>query len=286
MNRSSAHVLTIRCRDRRGIVAAVSGFLAEQGFSIVEAHQHEGGAGMFFMRVAFTGDVAAPPPLARVEARFAPIAERFAMDARFHDGAIRMRALVLVSRFDHCLHDLIHRWRAGQLPVDVAAVASNHERARSFTEWAGVPFHFLPIAAAERAAQERRILDLVAADRIDLVVLARYMQVLSPSLCASLTGRCINIHHSFLPSFKGAKPYHQAHARGVKIIGATAHYVTTDLDEGPIIEQATRRVSHARSPEELVTLGQELESSVLTRAVRWHSEARVLLDGQRTVVFD
>ena len=286
MTKAGSHVLTIRCPDQRGIVAAVSGFLADCGCSIREAHQHEGGGGsMFFMRVAFDGESDAPP-LDALETLFVPIARRFDMDARFRDSLVRPRVLILVSRFGHCLHDLLHRWRAGQLPIDVTAVASNHEDLRSFTEWADVPFHHLPVDCASKDAQEDRILGLVDEQSIDLVVLARYMQILSPRLCAALAGRCINIHHSFLPSFKGAKPYHQAHARGVKIIGATAHYVTSDLDEGPIIEQETRRVSHARLPEELVTIGQELESRVLTRAVRWHAEARILVDGQRTIVLD
>jgi formyltetrahydrofolate deformylase len=199
---------------------------------------------------------------------------------------IQPRVLILVSRFGHCLQDLLLRRQAGQLAIDVPAVVSNHDDMRSFTEWCGVPYHHLPVSAANRVVQENQILGLVREHDVDLVVLARYMQILSPELSAALTGRCINIHHSFLPGFKGAKPYHQAHARGVKIIGATAHYVTSDLDEGPIIEQDTRRVSHARTPDELIEIGQEVERSVLTRAVRWHLEDRIFVSGSRTVVFD
>jgi formyltetrahydrofolate deformylase len=226
------------------------------------------------------------PSLAELEARFAPIVAGFALSARWYDRDRYPRTLILVSKFGHCLHDLMHRWRADQLPIDVVGVASNHDAMRSFSEWCDTPFHHLPIEAGDKAAQEDRLIALIDSLDVELVILARYMQILSPRLCAILAGRCINIHHSFLPSFKGARPYHQAHARGVKIIGASAHYVTTDLDEGPIIEQQTHRVSHARTPEELVSIGQEVEASVLTRAVRWHAEGRVFVSGQRTIVFD
>ena len=279
-------VLTVSCPDRRGIVAAVTTWLHDQGFSIDEAHQHGTAEGLFFMRLAISGDAATVPDFVALEPGFASIADSFAMTVHFRDVASRPRVLILVSKFGHCLHDLLHRVAAGQLPIDVVGVASNHGSWRSFVEWSGVPWHHLPITNGDKAAQEQRLLDLVASLDVDLVVLARYMQILSPRLCAALAGRCINIHHSFLPSFKGAKPYHQAHARGVKVIGATAHYVTTDLDEGPIIEQDTRRISDTKSPEELMTLGQEVEASVLTRAVRWHTEGRVFRAGQRTVVFD
>ncbi|AXU20237.1 formyltetrahydrofolate deformylase [Novosphingobium sp. ERN07] len=277
--------LTIRCTDRPGLVAAVTGFLAESNFTIVESHQHQD-ADDFFMRIVFKPVSAAIPSLPEVESSFAPIASRFDMTATFTDASRKPRILLMVSRFGHCLHDLLYRWRAGQLPVEIRAVVSNHEDMRSFTEWNGIPYHHLPVTPQTKPEQERALLKLVKENHIDLVVLARYMQILSPDLCALLAGRCINIHHSFLPSFKGAKPYHQAHARGVKLIGATAHYVTTDLDEGPIIEQDTRRVSHSRTAEELTLIGQEVEASVLSRAVRWHVEQRVILNGSRTIVFD
>lgn len=280
------YLLTVSCPDRGGIVAAVSTFLHAQGFSIDEAHQHGAPEGLFFMRVALSGAEGVVPDLATLAERFAPVRAAFAMDVRITDRDVFPRVLVMVSKFGHCLFDLLHRWRAGQLPVEIAGVVSNHDTHRGFVEWCGLPFHHLPVTPDTKAAQEAALIARIAEADVELVVLARYMQILSPAVCAVLAGRCINIHHSFLPSFKGAKPYHQAHARGVKIIGATAHYVTTDLDEGPIIEQETRRVSHAKSPEELVTLGQEVEASVLTRAVRWHAEGRVFLSGQRTVVFD
>ena len=193
--------------------------------------------------------------------------------------------LIAVSKFGHCLYDLLHRWRAGQLRVEIVGVLSNHEDMRSFVEWSGIPYHHLPVEKGLKAEQEARFLGLIEDLWIDVVVLARYMQILSPALCEALSGRCINIHHSFLPSFKGAKPYHQAHARGVKIIGATAHYVTTDLDEGPIIEQGVERVSHAQAPEDLVTIGRDIECAVLARAVIWHVEHRLMLNGHSTVVF-
>ncbi|HEU0065756.1 MAG TPA: formyltetrahydrofolate deformylase [Sphingomonas sp.] len=281
------YVLTIRCPDRRGIVAAVTTLLAARECSIVEAHQHQdAGSGTFFMRVMFVAEGDAPPTLAGLHADIAPIAAEFAMEARVYDCAVRPRVLIMVSKFGHCLHDLLHRWRSGHLPVEIVAVVSNHDDMRAITEWHGLAYHHLPVTKDSKAQQEDRIVALLGALDVDLVVLARYMQILSPRLCAALSGRCINIHHSFLPSFKGAKPYHQAHARGVKIIGATAHYVTTDLDEGPIIEQETRRVSHARSAEDLVTIGEEVECSVLARAVRWQVDHRVLLNGRQTIVFD
>jgi formyltetrahydrofolate deformylase len=207
------------------------------------------------------------------------------MEWRIDDAAKRDRVLIMVSRFDHCLNDLLYRYRTGALAIDIPAIVSNHSDLASLAEWHRIPFHHLPVTAATKAAQEDKLMQLVDELGADLVVLARYMQVLSPDLCGRLRGRCINIHHSFLPSFKGAKPYHQAHARGVKLIGATAHYVTTDLDEGPIIEQAVERVDHTRTPEDLVAIGRDIESLVLAHAVRWHVERRVLLNGSKTVVF-
>jgi formyltetrahydrofolate deformylase len=280
-------ILTIRCPDRRGIVAAVSTMLAARECSIVEAHQHQDAAsGTFFMRVVFEAEGEAPTTLPILQDGLAPVAAQFGMDAALYDCAVKPRVLIMVSRFGHCLYDLLNRWRTGQLPIDIAAVVSNHDDMRGITEWNGLPYHHFPVTKDTRHAQEGQVVDLIGRLAIDLVVLARYMQILSPRLCGVLAGRCINIHHSFLPSFKGAKPYHQAHERGVKIIGATAHYVTTDLDEGPIIEQETRRVSHARTADDLVAIGQEVECSVLSRAVRWQIDRRVLLNGQQTIVFD
>jgi formyltetrahydrofolate deformylase len=278
-------ILTIRCADRPGLVASVTSFLAERNFTIIESHQHQD-ADDFFMRIVFAPICDTSPNLAQIESSFKSISSQFGMTAAFTHTAKRPKILIMVSKFGHCLHDLLHRWRAGHLAVDIPAVVSNHDDMRSFTEWNGIPYHHLPITPQNKLEQEEVLLKLANDYDIDLVVLARYMQVLSPGLCAALSERCINIHHSFLPSFKGAKPYHQAHARGVKLIGATAHYVTTDLDEGPIIEQDTRRVSHSRTAEQLVQIGQEVEASVLSRAVRWHIEKRVILNGARTIIFD
>jgi formyltetrahydrofolate deformylase len=207
------------------------------------------------------------------------------MQWSLHPAAIRPRVLIAVSKFGHCLYDLLHRWKSGLLPVEIVGVVSNHDAMRSFVEWNGLPFHLFPVTKDTKAEQEAQVLALADELAVDLVVLARYMQILSPDLCAQLSGRCINIHHSFLPSFKGAKPYHQAFERGVKIIGATAHYVTTDLDEGPIIEQGVQRVDHGHTPDDLVRMGQEIECSVLARAVVWHAERRILINGVKTVVF-
>jgi len=281
------YTLVIKCADTKGIVAAVSGFLAANDASIVESnHFNDSTNDLFFMRTVFRQDGPGMPATERLRAEFIPVAERFGMDWQLYDDRVRPRLLIGVSKHGHCLYDLLHRWRAGLLPVDIPAVFSNHEDMRSFVEWSGIPFHYLPVDNDTRGAQEARILALVAELKIDLVVLARYMQVLSTGTCAALAGRCINIHHSFLPSFQGARPYHQAHARGVKIIGATAHYVTTDLDEGPIIEQGVQRVSHALTPNQWVATGRDIECAVLARAVAWHIEHRVLVDGNKTVVFN
>lgn len=281
------YVLTIRCPDRRGIVAAVTTFLAQRECSIVEAHQHQELSNQsFFMRIVFVPEGGELPSVERLKAEMAPIIERFEIDAELFDQSVKPRLMIMVSKFGHCLYDLLHRWRSGQLPVDIVAVVSNHDDMRSFTEWNGISYHHLPVTPDTKAEQEEQLIALIDALKVDLVVLARYMQILSPRLCEVLSGRCINIHHSFLPSFKGAKPYHQAHERGVKIIGATAHYVTTDLDEGPIIEQETRRISHSRSADDMVHIGEGVECAVLARAVQWQVEHRVLLNGTRTVVFD
>ncbi|WP_379654351.1 formyltetrahydrofolate deformylase [Pseudoxanthomonas sp. UC19_8] len=278
------YILTLSCPDRTGIVYRVSGLLFDAGCNILDAQQFgDADSGRFFLRVHFDRPEALEPETLR--ARLAELGAAFDMDWQLHDAQARARLLVLVSKHGHCLNDLLFRAHSRQLKVDIAAVASNHEDFAPLAASYDVPFHYLPVDAATRATQERAILDLVERERIDLVVLARYMQILSPALCAALAGRAINIHHSFLPSFKGAQPYHQAHARGVKIIGATAHYVTPDLDEGPIIEQDVARVDHAMTPRELVRLGSDTESLVLARAVRRHVEHRILLNGHRTVVF-
>lgn len=286
MSSEPRFVLVLSCPNRKGIVAAVAGFLAGNDTSITESSQFDDPeTGRFFMRVEFRGDGPLMPALEPLKSAFAPIAAEFRMDWSCHDASVKPRVVIAVSRFGHCLYDLLHRWRAGILPVDVAVIVSNHDEMRGFVEWNGLPYHHLPITRGEKAAQEARFLSIVEQERAELVVLARYMQVLSDEMCGALAGRCINIHHSFLPSFKGAKPYHQAHARGVKLIGATAHYVTADLDEGPIIEQGVERVDHSHSAEELVNIGRDIECAVLARAVRWHAERRIICNGARTVVF-
>ncbi len=285
MSVQSEFILTVRCPDTKGLVAAVSTALAACDFSIVEATQFNDPVDeQFFMRVVFRPCNGADE-VAVFERAFAPIAERFAMTWRIRSAAQRPRTLIAVSKFGHCLTDLIHRWKAGSLPVDIVGVVSNHEDFRPFVEWSALPFHHLPVTPYTKPAQERRFLDLMESLNVDLLVLARYMQVLSPAFCDAVAGRCINIHHSFLPSFKGANPYKQAHVRGVKIIGATAHYVTADLDEGPIIEQAVERVEHSHAPADLMEIGRDIECAVLARAVRWHAEGRVMLNGVRTIVF-
>lgn len=282
-------ILVLKCPDTRGIVAAVATFLAEHDASIVDSHQfHDASGNLFYMRTAFVGEGPNGVDSHNVDAlrdEFEPIAVHFGMEWEIIDTAHKPRVLIGVSKIGHCLYDLMHRWRSGLLDVEIAGIFSNHEDMRSFAEWSGVPYFHLPISKETKAAQETQILDLVESLRVDLVVLARYMQILSPDLCAALSGRCINIHHSFLPSFKGANPYRQAHDRGVKIIGATAHYVTPTLDEGPIIEQGVERVSHAHTPKDLMRIGRDIECTVLARAVTWHIERRVMLNGVKTVVF-
>ena len=278
------YILTLSCPDRTGIVYRVSGLLFEAGCNILDAQQFgDEECGRFFLRVHF--DMAAATDEPALRERLQQLGDAFAMEWQLHDARRRARLLVLVSKQGHCLNDLLFRAHSRQLKVDIAAVASNHGDFAALAGSYGVPFHHLPVGADNRVQQERQLIDLVERENIDLVVLARYMQILSPQLCAALAGRAINIHHSFLPSFKGAQPYHQAHARGVKIIGATAHYVTCDLDEGPIIEQDVARVDHAMTPRDLVRLGSDTESLVLARAVRRHVEHRILLNGHRTVVF-
>ena len=293
MPRCNEFILTLACRDTTGIVHAVSGLLYQAGCNIIDSQQFgdvqgDDATGLFFMRVHF----AAPPHLAGagvLDNLFSHVRTQFGMDARIDAIAQRPRLLLMVSQHGHCLNDLLFRWKSGQLAADIPAIVSNHATYAGLAESYGIPFHHLPLPtgsdAASKRAQERQIEALVDAERVDLVVLARYMQILSADFCAALKGRAINIHHSFLPSFKGAKPYFQAHARGVKLIGATAHYVTADLDEGPIIEQDVERVDHAMSAEQISAVGRDVESVVLARAVRWHIERRVLMNGHKAVVF-
>ena len=277
-------ILTFSCRDRMGIVADVSRFLFEHRCNIVDSAQFgDPDNGLFFMRTSFQAQEALTP--SRLEADFRPIRDKFGMNAVFHVQGAKLPTLVLVSKFGHCLNDLLYRHRIGALPVDIRAIVSNHPDFADVAATAKIPFHHLPVTAATKAAQEAALLGIARQQNIELIVLARYMQVLSPELCAEYSGRIINIHHSFLPSFKGARPYQQAHERGVKLIGATAHYVTGNLDEGPIIEQAVERVTHGFSVEDMIAAGRDLESVVLARAVKWHVEQRILLNGRRTVVF-
>ena len=281
---SGDHILTLSCPDRTGIVYRVSELLFSHACNILDAQQFGDPATCrFFLRIHFAAPDASKAQ--RVRDRFAQIAGEYAMDWKIHDAGRLPRMLILASRQGHCLNDLLFRVHDRQLRATVAGVVSNHPDFAPFAATYGVPFHHLPVDAATREAQERAILDLADRADADLVVLARYMQILSPALCEALAGRAINIHHSFLPSFKGARPYHQAHERGVKIIGATAHYVTPDLDEGPIIAQDVAPVDHSMTPSDLIRIGSDIESRVLARAVRLHLEHRILLNGHRTVVF-
>lgn len=278
-------ILTLSCPDRTGIVARVAALLYERGANILDAQQFDDAeTGRFFMRVVF--DLGDGDDLEALRAAFGELAGALSMDWTLRDPKERRRVMILASQTDHCLADLIWRWRQGELPMDISAVVSNHP-ATTFphTDLKGIAFHHLPVTAETKASQEARLWKLVQETRTDLVILARYMQVLSDDLAGKLEGRCINIHHSFLPGFKGARPYHQAHARGVKLIGATAHFVTADLDEGPIIEQDVERISHRDTPSALIRKGRDIERRVLARAVRWTLEDRVLLNGRKTVVF-
>lgn len=278
-------ILTLSCPDIRGIVAAVSGFLAQHDCFINESTQFgDSTTKRFFMRVDFSAGPDAPSADSLRKLFDINIATSFGMHWRIYDAKQKARVVILVSKQLHCLNDLLHRTRTGRLPMTIAAVISNHNDARAMVEWADIPFHYFPVDG-DKAAQEAKILQVIDAVQADLVVLARYMQILSPDLSEKLHGRAINIHHSFLPSFKGAKPYHQAHERGVKLIGATAHFVTDDLDEGPIIDQEVMRVNHAHSPEMLTAAGQDIEAIVLARALSYLLEHRVLMNGNKTVVF-
>jgi formyltetrahydrofolate deformylase len=283
------YILTLSCLDQRGIVHRVSGFLAEHGCNIIDSAQFgDAQSQLFFMRVHFAAE---DPAIADavLRADFAALADSMQMNWQLNDAGKKPRVMLMVSKIGHCLNDLLFRYKSGLLPVEIPAIVSNHTDFYQLAASYNIPFHHLPLAAGAspeaKRAQEERILEIVRSNDIDLVVLARYMQILSPSMCDALKGRAINIHHSFLPSFKGAKPYYQAHERGVKLIGATAHFVTGDLDEGPIIEQDVERVDHAMDPDTLTAIGRDVECVVLARAVKWFVEHRILLNGHKTVVF-
>jgi formyltetrahydrofolate deformylase len=279
-------ILMLNCPDTLGIVYAVSELLAQNGYTILQSQQFGSReSGTFFMRVEFTTVDGAPVDLEDLRIHFTPVAEKFGMHWQLADSARRLRTVIMVSKFAHCLNDLLFRNSIGELALDVVAVVSNHPDLRPIADSFGVPFRHIPVTPDTKAQAEQQLVDLVDVESVDLVVLARYMQILSDDLCKELDGRAINIHHSMLPSFKGAKPYHQAYARGVKYIGATAHYVTADLDEGPIIEQELIRVDHSLDPDALAARGREAETRALARAVRWHCEIRVALLENRTVVF-
>ncbi len=283
---SPQYILILSCRNRPGIVARVASWLFSQDCNILESQQFDDTiSDRFFMRIVFD-EAGGPHPLPELREGFAAIAQELGMDWSIRDRSERMRVMLLVSRFDHCLADLLYRWRIRELPMDVAGIVANHPaETYAHLDLRGLPFHYLPVTREAKGVQEEALWSVVQESRAELVVLARYMQVLSDELVARLAWRCINIHHSFLPGFKGAKPYHQAFQRGVKLIGATAHYITGDLDEGPIIEQDVERITHADTPDSLVRKGRDIERRVLARAVRYHLDGRVILNGQKTVVF-
>jgi len=281
----NSYILTITCPDTVGIVAAVTGYLRDQNYFVEEsAHYGDRDTGMFFSRTRFTtnGGSWSEDVFRR---GFKRISEPFSMQWDVHDASRKPRVVIMVSKHDHCLNDLLYRYRTGTLAMDVPAIVSNHEDLRSLAEWHNIAYHHVPVTAATKPEAEQRLLDILKETNADLLVLARYMQVLSDSICNQLSGQAINIHHSFLPGFKGARPYHKAHERGVKLIGATAHYVNCDLDEGPIIEQMVERVDHTYNPDDLTAVGRDAEAMTLARAVKYHIEHRVFLNGSRTVVF-
>ncbi len=281
---SGDFVLILSCPDRPGIVHDVSGFLARRHGNILESQQFgDPVTGRFFMRIDF--EIPGPAIAEELRVEFAPVAAEYGMDYEMWDATAPYRTLIMASRHLHCLNDLLFRWSTGTLQIEIPAVVSNHPDAQKLCDLYGLEFHHIPVTPDTKADAEAKLMSLVREHEVHVVVLARYMQVLSDDLCRAMAGRIINIHHSFLPSFKGAKPYHQAYERGVKLVGATAHYVTADLDEGPIIEQDIVRVDHSYNQEQLVAAGRDVEAQVLSRAVRWHSESRVLLNGDRTVVF-
>ncbi|CAN7550701.1 formyltetrahydrofolate deformylase [Rhizobium sp. LjRoot258] len=280
----TSYVLTVTCKSTRGIVAAIANYLADQGCNIVDSSQFDDlDTGRFFTRVSFISEEGVG--LAALKEGFKPVAEKFEMDAEIHDGASRMKVLLMVSRFGHCLNDLLYRWKIGALSIDIVGVVSNHFDYQKVVVNHDIPFHHIKVTKENKPQAEAQLLDLVDQTGTELIVLARYMQVLSDAMCRKMSGKIINIHHSFLPSFKGANPYKQAYERGVKLIGATAHYVTADLDEGPIIEQDTARITHAQSADDYVSIGRDVESQVLARAIHAHIHRRVFLNGNRTIVF-
>ena len=279
-------IFKMTCPDTVGIVAAVTKFIADnEGFITSSSHYGDPVSNRFFMRTVFQPSGKTNFELEDLKNKFLPIADKYSMEWDIHDSASRYRVLIAVSKFGHCLNDLLHKAKTGQIPIDIPAVVSNHPDMREIVEWYNIPYYHLPVTPENKADQEGKLVKLAQEFNIDLVVIARYMQILSPELTKILSGKCINIHHSFLPSFKGAAPYQQAYQRGVKIIGATAHYVTSDLDEGPIIEQAIERVDHSYGLNDLVNTGRDIETVVLSMAVKWHAENRILLNGNKTVVF-
>lgn len=280
------YILTLSCKDTRGIVAAVTGFLADhRGFIIESAQFGDDSTSQFFMRTEFAMEKGAPKEDVLKRQFDTEIAKRFRMQWQMVDKRQKRRVLIMVSKPGHCLNDLLYRYTTGQLAIEIVAIVSNHENWKSVAQWHKIPFYYLPVTSSNKRKQENQVLEVLKRHQADVVVLARYMQILSPHLCKELEGRAINIHHSFLPSFKGAKPYQQAFDRGVKLIGATAHYVTTTLDEGPIIEQEVARVDHTYQPDALAAIGRDIECLVLARALKYHVEQRVLLNGSKTVVF-
>ncbi|QKK27323.1 formyltetrahydrofolate deformylase [Rhizobium hidalgonense] len=278
------YILNVSCVSTRGIVAAITGFLADKGCNIVDSSQFDDlDTGMFFMRLTFTSEEGAT--IGDIDAGFETIKKKFEMVSEFHDGDTKTKVLLMVSRFGHCLNDLLYRWKIGALPIDIVGVVSNHFDYQKVVVNHDIPFHHIPVTKANKVQAEARIMDVVEQTGTELIVLARYMQILSDPVCQKMSGRIINIHHSFLPSFKGANPYKQAYERGVKLIGATAHYVTADLDEGPIIEQDVARITHSQSASDYVSIGRDVESQVLARAIHAHIHHRVFLNGNKTIVF-
>lgn len=280
------YVLTVSCPEANGIVRSVSDFLFQRGATITEAAQHrDKEIDQFFMRVEFEEVETTLPESQTLDRDFSSIAEQFNMQWSFFDLAIKTRVLLAVSRHTHCLNDILHRWGSGVLPAEVVGVVSNHRDMEKMTQWYDLPYYYLPVDKENKQQQEQEMLRIIEQNRVDLFALARYMQILSPEMCEAMDGRIINIHHSFLPGFKGANPYRQAYLRGVKVIGATAHYVTTDLDEGPIIEQTVEKVDHNFDVSGLIQIGRDAECAAFARAIKWHCEHRVILNGNRTVVF-
>ena len=285
MHRERFYTLSASCPDQVGIIARVTGFIAEHHGWILESSFHADGLdGRYFMRIEVKAD-SIPFMLTEFRERFRPVAESLQMDWRISDSAVKKRVVVLVSKQEHCLYDLLARWQSKELDIEIPCVISNHDALRGFVEWHGIPFHHVPVSADNKTQAYAEVQRLVEESRGDTMVLARYMQILSPELCAAYPGQILNIHHSFLPSFVGAKPYHQAYQRGVKLIGATCHYVTSELDQGPIIEQDVIRIDHSDSPEDMVRYGKDIEKTVLARGLRYHLEDRVLVHGNKTVVF-